>query len=63
MKVKFWLSTGYVNATREEEFDLEDLTGCTEEEWQALDPQEQDSIIQECFDDWLANYDMGWHVE
>jgi hypothetical protein len=43
----FYLNVGVVGAKQEEEVDFDD--GTTEEE------------IQECFEDWLGNFDMGFY--
>lgn len=47
MLIRFYLNNGYANSTREEIVEFENNT--TEEE------------IQEAFDMWLGNFDMGWH--
>ena len=45
-KIRFYLNSGYVGAQREEIFEFEDDVTMDE--------------IQEAFDTWLTNFDMGW---
>jgi hypothetical protein len=56
MKVRFWLSIGYANATHEEEFETEAL-GYSEEEWKLLSDEEKDDEALL----WANNYlDLGY---
>ncbi|UNA01445.1 hypothetical protein MG295_00028 [Bacillus phage vB_BcgM] len=57
--VVFYASTGYVGASREEETPLVDL-GWDED----LTDEETEAIIEEAYDDWLANYtNLSWYTK
>jgi hypothetical protein len=54
---KFYVSTGYINSTREEVVEIPDteLEGMTETE-------KDDYIYKEYYQDWLnSNADYGWY--
>ncbi len=61
MKIKFYISTGYVNGKREEYFTPEQL-GYEEPEFLNMPEEKRDKILKELFDDWLSNFDMGFTV-
>jgi phosphoribosylformylglycinamidine (FGAM) synthase PurS component len=52
LKGYFYINSGYVNATKKEEFEVEIHDGNSEE-----------SILQDMFNDFLGNTDMGWVIE
>lgn len=58
-KIKFYVSTGYVNSEVEETIDLVKDYGYSEEE--AKEIFENEDKMQEIFNEWLfENIDAGW---
>lgn len=56
-KFKFYVGTGYVGSTREEEVEIpdEEFDGCESQ-------QDKDDIISDWFNDWLGNHlESGWY--
>jgi len=60
----FHASTGYVVATVEDEFSVEEITGAkTQSELdEMIDSGEMEKCLLECYDDFMANnVDSGWY--
>lgn len=51
IKGYFYINTGYVNSTKKEEFEIEIEEG-----------DDIDDILQDHFNDFLGNVDMGWII-
>ena len=55
IKGYFYINPGYVNSTKREDFQL---TFCD------YDTDEHiESVLEDCFNDFLANVDMGWIID
>ena len=60
IKYLFTFSSGFVGARQEEEFTVQDL-GYSENEWNLLNPVEQENVLSSNWEDWINNYiDGGW---
>ena len=52
LKGYFYVSTGYVGSERKEDFEIE-----------VHDDNSGELILEEMFDDFMANIDKGWVIE
>ena len=56
MRIKLWVTTGYVNSKVEEEFDIE----MDEEDWENLSAQDRDNVVFEVL---LGSGLIEWEYE
>ena len=56
------VGVGYVNAIRKDTMTVEEM-GYTYEDWEKLDNNEKEEILQKCWKDWSNNFiDGGWNL-
>ena len=60
-EVNFFASLGYIGANREDINTLGNL-GFTEEELDSMTDAEIEKDIQNQFEEWLYNHDIGWTI-
>jgi hypothetical protein len=58
----FYIDSGYVNARATQEYTLAEITGCeTEEELNDLNDYEIDQMLDDCYDNFIAELDSGFY--